>query len=99
MYLNSRNEQLRVTRPSLVDFVADNDLVHRFLQLYQLAKLGGLAALPLRITSVVGSKTPMILPSLRVAMKNVCFGLTHHLLNQRHHLIQSLAVSRASPVW
>jgi hypothetical protein len=63
---------LSSTGPLLVDLVINDDLVLRFLQLYQLAELGRLLALPLRITSADGSNTLTILPPLRLSPSKMC---------------------------
>jgi len=60
-------------------------------------KLGGLSGLAFADHLGRGLENPDDLAFVAgVAVKNARFGLTHHLLNQRHHLIQSLAVSFVS---
>src|SRR5579883_236597 len=44
---DGRNQQVRIARPPIIDFVVDHDLVFGFLQLDHLAELVGLARLAL----------------------------------------------------
>ena len=47
MRFESRNQQVRVVGPSIVDFIVDHNLVFRLLQFDHLAELVGLGGLPL----------------------------------------------------
>src|SRR5215831_7640056 len=64
------------------------------LQLYQLAELGGLTGLAFADHLGRGLEDADDLAlAAAVTVENTRFGRAHHLLNQRHHLIQNLALT------
>ena len=84
MRLESWNQQLRVTRPLGVDFVVHDNLILGFLQLDQLAELGGLTGLT--FADHLGrwlEDADDLAFGAGVTMKNPRSGLAHHLPNQR----------------
>src|SRR5260370_36361665 len=46
MGFDRRDQQVRIARPLIVDFVGDDNLVLRLLQFHHFAEFGGLAGLP-----------------------------------------------------
>ena len=77
MCVDGCDQQVRIIGPKSVNFVIDDDLILRLLQLHDLAELVGLPALPLRMTSVDGPNRLRSLLSLRVLPRKmrarVCF--------------------------
>src|ERR1700738_1988643 len=77
MRLDSGDQQVRIIWSPRVDLVIGDDLVLRLLQFTILPNSLGLAALPLRMTSVDGSNRLRSFPSTRVLPRKmralVCF--------------------------
>src|SRR5437667_1691833 len=86
------NQQVRIARPLIVDFVVDHDLVFCLLQLDHLAELVELAGLALANDFGRGLEHAEELAFCpRVAAEDAFPGLPHHLPHERHHRFQLLA--------
>src|SRR6266700_2458341 len=91
-------QQVPVTGPFFIHLEVGNDLVLRFLQLDQLAKLVGLARLPLAYDFCVRFKhTDQFVRRLGQASQDSCLGLPHHSAHLIGHGFQSLAQSAHLP--
>ena len=84
MYLDRWDQQIRVRRASCIHFVVNDDLVLCLLQLYQLAKFGGLGRLAL--TDHFGrwlEDTDDLAHAPSIAPVDAGLGLTKNLLSTR----------------
>src|SRR5437879_6459147 len=98
MRFHGGKQQVLVAGPLLVPLVVGDDLVLRFLQLHQLAKLVGLARLPFAYDFRVRFKqTDQFVWKLGQASEHSCFGLPHHPPHLIGHSFQLLAQSAHTP--
>src|ERR1035438_6074144 len=74
-----------------------HDLVFRFLDLDQLAKLGGLARFPLRMISVCGSNTLTVFPGNFVSPAKIRIRVCLTTCRTRPTLVFDLATGPSSP--
>src|ERR1700730_12928971 len=89
MFLDGRDEQVRVGRALIVDLVVDHDLVLRFLQFDQLAELVGLAGLPLADDLCCRLEQAEDLGLVvRVAVEDARSCLGDDLPHARYHLLE-----------
>src|SRR5690242_4784377 len=91
MYLDRRDQQIRVRRPSCIHFVVNDDLVLCLLQLYQLAKFCGLGRLAL--TDHLGRWLEDLAHAPSIAPVDAGLALTKNLLNPRHHGVEHPAMT------
>src|SRR6266853_955067 len=101
VHLERGQQQRRICRPLGIHLKVSYDLVFRFLDLDQLAKLVGLARFPFANDFRVRFEHAHDLSRrLRVACENPNLGLFHHLPNPPHHGLQPLRQTfhrRATP--
>src|SRR5437660_6624283 len=86
-----RDQQVRVVRPPIVDFIVDHNLVFRLLQLDHLSELVGLGGLALADDFRRWLEQAEYFSfGAGIAAKDARPRLLHHLLHPRHHLIELL---------
>src|SRR5450759_3763381 len=91
VHLDRGQQQSRICRPLGIHLKVSHDLVFRFLDLDQLAKLVGLARFPFANNFRVRLEHAHdLFPRLRVSCENPHPRLSHHLPNPPHHDLQKL---------
>src|SRR5271166_171138 len=94
MYLDRRNQQIRIIGSLSIHVIVDDDLVLRLLQLHQFAKLSRLGRLA--FADHLGrwlEDADDLASAAGLAPENAGLGLAHDLLNPRHHHVEHLTVA------